>query len=280
MAFKIENFGAEIANAKSTLGGTCYYRYFNEDNNTLTTAGYFPATLGLEVGDRIRVIPAVKTNPDEIYIVTSISNRTVVVTQVDTDGSDEFVPQFETMPEATVDNAGAIVNYKGATNANYTNGYFYKNVVTTSYTSTETFEPATVSGTVVTCTSEAFTSLASTYIHADITQIVSGTLTFDSSSDLWVFVGKDAEDNTVGTYQVYQTDYENAGFTFTGTPAEGDVVAFTCTITESSSYAWTRTDVQPVTKELPTAPTTDGSYVLTVTVSSGVATYTWESTGE
>ena len=297
MAFKLENFGAEVANAKGTLGGVCYYRYFNEDNNTLTTAGYFPAILGLEVGDRIRVIPAVKTNPDEIYIVTSTSNRTVVVTQVDTDGAVDSVngktgavvltaedvnaiPQYEEMPEATVDNAGAIVNYKGATNANYTNGYFYKNVVTTSYNSTETFEPATVSGTVVTCTSEAFTSLASTYIHADITQIVSGTMTFDSLSDLWVFVGKDSGGNTVGTYQVYQTDYENAGFTFTGTPAEGDVVAFTCTITESSSYAWTRIDVQPVTKELPTAPTTNGSYVLTVTVSSGVATYTWESTGE
>ena len=91
MAFKLENFGAEVANAKSTLGGICYYRYFNEENNTLTTAGYFPATLGLEVGDRIRVIPSVKTDADEIYIVTSTANRTVTVKQIDTDGAVDSV---------------------------------------------------------------------------------------------------------------------------------------------------------------------------------------------
>lgn len=152
MAFKLENFGAEVANAKSTLGGICYYRYFNEENNTLTTAGYFPATLGLEVGDRIRVIPATKTDADEIYIVTSTANRTVTVTQVDTDGavdsvngktgtvvldasdvgalpSSTVIPdaiQVSTMPTASATEEGKIYQYIGATDATYTNGYFYK----------------------------------------------------------------------------------------------------------------------------------------------------------
>lgn len=143
MAFKLENFGAEVANAKSTLGGICYYRYFNEENNTLTTAGYFPATLGLEVGDRIRVIPSVKTNADEMYVVTSTANRTVTVTQIDTDGAVDSVngktgtvvltaedinaiPQLTTMPTASADLNGKIVQYTGATDATYTNGYFYK----------------------------------------------------------------------------------------------------------------------------------------------------------
>lgn len=158
---------------------------------------------------------------------------------------DMVIIKTTTMPSASSVPAGSEYQYMGATNATYTHGYIYECVGTSTYTSTETFEPATVSGTVVTCTSDAFTSLASTYIHTDITQIVSGTMTFDSLSDLWVFVGKDAEDNTVGTYQVYQTDYEDAGFTFTGTPEEGDVVAFTCTITETTNYSWNRIDVQP-----------------------------------
>lgn len=34
--------------------------------------------------------------------------------------------QVSIMPTATADNSGAIVQYVGATNANYTNGYFYK----------------------------------------------------------------------------------------------------------------------------------------------------------
>lgn len=143
MAFKLENFGAEIANAKGTLGGVCYYRYFNENGDTLTNSGYFPANLGLEVGDRIRVIPKTNTDADEIYIVTSIANRTVVVKQVDTDGAVDSVngktgavvlgaqdvgavPQYSSMPTASEDELGNIYQFTGTTDANYTNGYFYK----------------------------------------------------------------------------------------------------------------------------------------------------------
>lgn len=80
MAFKIENFGSEVANAKSILGGVCYYRYFNADGDTLTTAGYFPGNLGLKVGDRICVIPATLSNADAWYYVSAVSGSTVTVT--------------------------------------------------------------------------------------------------------------------------------------------------------------------------------------------------------
>lgn len=80
MAFKIENFGSEVANAKSILGGVCYYRYFNADGDTITTAGYFPGNLGLKVGDRICVIPATLSNADAWYYVSAISGSTVTVT--------------------------------------------------------------------------------------------------------------------------------------------------------------------------------------------------------
>ncbi|MBR4420171.1 MAG: hypothetical protein IKT32_04760 [Clostridia bacterium] len=79
MAFKIENFGSEVANAKSVLGGVCYYRYFNADGDTLTTAGYFPGNLGLKVGDRICVIPATLSTADAWYYVASISAGVVTV---------------------------------------------------------------------------------------------------------------------------------------------------------------------------------------------------------
>lgn len=80
MAFKSENFGAEVANAKSILGGVCYYRYFNQGGDTITTAGYFPGNLGLKVGDRICVIPSTLSNADAWYYVSAVSGSTVTVT--------------------------------------------------------------------------------------------------------------------------------------------------------------------------------------------------------
>lgn len=82
MAFKLTNFGSEVANAKSILGGVCYYRYFNADGDTLTTAGYFPANLGLKVGDRICVIPATLTYADEWYGVASVTSGVVTVAKL------------------------------------------------------------------------------------------------------------------------------------------------------------------------------------------------------
>lgn len=79
MAFKLTNFGSEVANAKSILGGVCYYRYFNADGDTLTTAGYFPSNLGLKEGDRICVIPADLTDPDVWYYVSDLTDGVVTV---------------------------------------------------------------------------------------------------------------------------------------------------------------------------------------------------------
>ena len=77
MAFKLTNFGSEVANAKSILGGVCYYRYFNADGDDLTTAGYFPGNLGLKEGDRICIIPADLTKLDEWYGVSDVTDGVV-----------------------------------------------------------------------------------------------------------------------------------------------------------------------------------------------------------
>lgn len=80
MAFKLENFGSEVANAKSIIGGVAYYRYHNADGDTITTAGYFPKNLGLKLGDRICVIPATLTNADTWYGVSVVaSDGTITV---------------------------------------------------------------------------------------------------------------------------------------------------------------------------------------------------------
>lgn len=91
MAFKLAQFGSDSSNVKSILGGVNYYRYYNKDNNTLTAPGYFPSDLGLEVGDRIHVVPATKTDPDEIYVVNTIVNGVITVKQIDTDGAVDSV---------------------------------------------------------------------------------------------------------------------------------------------------------------------------------------------
>lgn len=79
MAFAIKNFGSEVANAKSILGGICYYRFFNADGDTITTAGYFPGNLGLKEGDRICVIPADTSNADVWYYVSDVTDGVVTV---------------------------------------------------------------------------------------------------------------------------------------------------------------------------------------------------------
>lgn len=79
MAFTLKNFGSEVANAKSILGGICYYRFFNADGDTLTTAGYFPSNLGLKVNDRICVIPADPSNADVWYYVSDVTDGVVTV---------------------------------------------------------------------------------------------------------------------------------------------------------------------------------------------------------
>lgn len=168
---------------------------------------------------------------------------------LDTDRKGEVTPDMiivksATMPSASTTPAGAVYQFTGTTNLTYTHGYIYENVKTTSYTGTVTFDPATISGTVVACDGDDFAGFIAEYIENSET-ITSGTMTYIAEGGLWAFVGKNADDETVGTFQVYQVDYENAGFTFTGTPEDNDVVALVCTIESTDSYAWVRLDVQP-----------------------------------
>ena len=169
----------------------------------------------------------------------------------------------DTIPTASADNAGYVYLYTGETDANYTHGYVYQNKVTTTYTDSITFDPASISGTTVTATAGALAGLCAEYGSGDITDIIKGTLTYDQSGDLLVFVGLDDTDTQVCTFQLYTQDYIDAGFTFTGTLQDGDVINFAGTITESSSYAWERIDVQPAPEALPDQTGQSGKFLTT-----------------
>lgn len=209
-------------------------------------------------------------NYDDCFTVDINGRRAVRVVGAGGGGSVDYtkvVSKTKTMPVASADNLDIIYMYDGATDATYAHGYVYENVKTATYTDIVTFEPATLSGTVVTATAGALSNLCAQYITGDITSIVSGTLTYLQGDDLWLLTGKDSQNNTVGTFQIYTSDYESAGFTFTGTPVDGDVVAFTCTIEEvSATYAWNRIDVQPVptAQEIGAAVKTNKTTTLTV----------------
>lgn len=163
--------------------------------------------------------------------------------------------QREVLPQADENEANKIYEYVGATDATYTNGYFYKCVGTTTYTGSVTFQPATLSSSTIACSGDDFAAFVAEWGSGDITTITSGTLTYDQSGGLLVFVGKDAEDTTVCTFQLYTEDYQDAGFTITGTLQDGDVFAFVTSITATTSYAWTRVDVQPTPVVPSTTPT-------------------------
>lgn len=188
-------------------------------------------------------------NPNDVYTRDTDGNLCIRTTGSGGGSIDEsrIIIKSDTIPVASQEELGKFYCYSGVTNNNFHHGFVYECVEgDPTYSDTTTFEPATISGTVVTTTGNALSNLASEYITgADITEITNGTLTYDESGNILVFVGKDAEDNTVGTFQVYIEDYQDAGFTFTGTLEDGDVIAFECTITESSTYTWTRINLQP-----------------------------------
>ena len=187
---------------------------------------------------------------------------------VDTDTKGQVTPDMiivksSTIPSASTTPAGAVYQYTGTTTASYTHGYIYENKETISYTDSVEFNPASISGTTVTATTGALAGLCAEYGSGNITDIIKGTLTYDLAGGLLVFVGLDDTDTQVCSFQLYTQDYEDAGFTFTGTLQDGDVIAFTCTISEVASYTWERIDVQPTPSELPSQTGQSGKFLTT-----------------
>lgn len=155
----------------------------------------------------------------------------------------KIIVKANSIPEASSSNAGYIYIYAGETNGTYTHGYLYENQYVPSYEGSITFTPSTI-----TVTEENFSAFLNEWKQylPNPTAITHGTFTYDAAGDLWRLEGFDADDNQVGVLQLYQQDYEDGGFVFSGTFEDGDSLTFTSTITtSSSSYQWVRIDVQP-----------------------------------
>lgn len=153
-------------------------------------------------------------------------------------GKNNAVNVTRIMPDASAEEAYRVYLYTGKTSPKYTHGYIYECTKNAVYTATVTFDPATIS-----CTGAQFINLVNEYVAAP-EEIVSGNMTFLADANLWLFVGKNSKGAEVTRFQIYQEDYEDAGWTFSGTPEDGDVVNFECSIEEeSATYAWVR--IQP-----------------------------------
>ena len=154
--------------------------------------------------------------------------------------------QHRRMPTPSQEFYGAIIQYVGLTNDSYTRGYFYECVGGPTYSGTVTFEAASESETVIACTGAQLASLVQEFSSANPADIVSGSMSYDEAGGLWIFVGQNSDDEVIARFQLYQEDFEDAGFTFTGTPEDGDVAEFESSISATAGdFAWQQIDVQP-----------------------------------
>ena len=191
--------------------------------------------------------------------VTSVNGQTGVVSLSIPDAV-----QYSTMPTASADNLGDIVQFTGTTDANYTNGYFYKCVGTgTEYTGDVAIS-ANTGDLMVECDGDDFINFLMTEGSvADPTVVVSGGMVYTAGTTTWTLTALDDDNNTVCTISATQSDYESAGFTFMGTPVDGDICAFVSTITGTTTYAWTQTNVQPAPSGLPDQTGNAGKFLTT-----------------
>ena len=149
------------------------------------------------------------------------------------------INKYSSMPTASVDNLGWIVQYIGTTDSTYTHGYIYENIATTTESS------ATASQT----TGSSLTDVAVVVATFETQITTSGSYVFTSDGADWSYDG-----NVVDL-----TDY---GITYTGTPVADDAITVVYT-EESTSYAWTRVDVQPAGSSLPSQTGQNGKFLTT-----------------
>lgn len=241
--FKITNWGAEITNAKSILGGICYYRYFNENNNDITASGYFPATLGLKVGDRIWAIPSDTDSVDELYVVTAVSGGVPTVEKA-SGGSADLDNVIETttqLPAAESEEIGKVYMYIGNNDGDMAHGSFYELVPTQSASA------VAFTGNIISSWDIAdFVS----YMHEGgdrYNEVVRGSLTYDAVGGLWDLVGYDTYGRQVLKFHEYTEDLQDFGCVFVSeTHEDGDTCNFTLTTTVNGKK-WQRLDVMPLT---------------------------------
>ena len=154
-----------------------------------------------------------------------------------------------TMPTAGADNLDDIIQFTGETDANYTNGYFYKCVVDSTTPASATIAQTTGS-TLSDLTVDATTCWGTLGDYSIPQQTGDYVFTYNDGMGLW-----DYDDR--GSF-----DLAEFGVAYTGTPADGDVLTISVTA-PSTTYAWTRVDVQPAPEALPDQTGQSGKFLTT-----------------
>jgi hypothetical protein len=153
------------------------------------------------------------------------------------------VVNADVLPTADASSAGKYYLYTGATTAEYTQNYIYKNVKTTTYTGEVDFAFGYESS--VDCSASDFANFIASESGVDPTLVVRGGVTYEGDN-LWELAAFNSDGDELCRISEQTEVFQNAGFTFRGTPTVGDAMTFDSTITEASVvYAWTRVDVQP-----------------------------------
>lgn len=167
----------------------------------------------------------------------------------------------DVLPTADASSAGKYYLYTGATTAEYTQNYIYKNVKTATYTGEIFF--AFSEELSVDCSTSDFANFIASEGGVDPTLVTRGGMTY-KGDNLWELVARNSDGDELCTIREYTEDFQDAGFTFSGTPTVDDTLTFDCTITEvSATYAWTRVDVQPAGSSLPDQTGQSGKFLTT-----------------
>jgi len=199
---------------------------------------------GIVIGHNMT--PVISTN--NAFDVAFVDNRgsalfkDVKYTLLDVEGnipSDRImantVIKYTTMPTATVYNENELVQYVGATDSTYTNGYFYTNIGTQTAPSSASIGPNT---TVAALTDIAVDNsvLETKMIAINWTPLTTRTLNCFYWGTMWyVYYGDE---------YVWARDLSQFGVTYSGTPQENDTIEIEYT-GATVSYVWTQTNVQP-----------------------------------
>ena len=247
-------------NIKNRKGETVAYTIISQNNTT--------TTLSDENGNVITVPARVTLATSTDYTIKKVNNNSVDLESGDGkiirgvpacvvlagegggSGSVDYaktVQRAETMPTANASNAGQQFLYSGESDANYTHDYIYENVTSTT--------PASATGTQttgstlsdITVDGETFWEELEEY---EIPQQTGDyAFTYNGETGYWDY-GDD------------YFDLSDFGVTYTGTPADSDVLTISVTA-PSATYAWTRIDVQPTPNPLPSQTGNSGKFLTT-----------------
>ena len=175
-------------------------------------------------------------------------NEISIITDLDA------TPQVDSLPAAGASQVGKIYQYIGATDANYTNGYFYK---CTEFADSATGEQTYGSGlTDISVTN--IDTFANTFETGFGVAIFGTVIDFEYDGSSWM-VTTEIEGQLESIFDQNIADW---AVTFTGTPQNGDTISITYT-KAAAAYGWENIEVQPAGDSLPDQTGNAGKFLTT-----------------